>query len=120
MADEQASCIRFNQSDPFKIGNNYGGIPVNLVTNLIGWAILLILFFLIRKSTIRNVGKKVAKSTIDGVDAVTTWTHIFFGGENTPAATEASLSLAVKVFVLVNFLFFLIDRFGFQICMMIL
>ena len=94
MADEQASCIRFNQSDPFKIGNNYGGIPVNLVTNLIGWAILLILFFLIRKSTIRNVGKKVAKSTIDGVDAVTTWTHIFFGGENTPAATEASVSLA--------------------------
>ena len=31
---------------------------------------------------IRKVGKKVAKSTIDGVDAVTTkWTHIFFGRE---------------------------------------
>jgi hypothetical protein len=32
--------------------------------------------------------RKVAKSTIDGVDAVTTWTHIFFAGENTPAAVK--------------------------------
>ncbi len=30
----------------------------------------------------------MAKSTIDGVDAVTTWTHIFFAGENTPAAVK--------------------------------
>lgn len=89
--EEQGSCIRLNQSDPFKIGNNYGGIPVNLVTNLICWAILIILFFIIRKSTIRNVGRKVAKTTIDGVDAVNTWTHIFFAGENTPAAVKKNL-----------------------------
>jgi hypothetical protein len=55
---EQASCIRLNQSDPFKIGNNYGGIPVNLVTNLICWAILIVFFLVVRKSTIRNVGRK--------------------------------------------------------------
>ncbi len=90
-AMEQASCIRLNQSDPFKIGNNYGGIPVNLVTNLICWTILILLFFIVRKSTIRNVGRKVAKSTIDGVDAVTTWTHIFFAGENTPAAVKVDM-----------------------------
>jgi hypothetical protein len=105
MADDDqqtGSCIRFNQSDPFKIGNNYGGIPVNLVTNLIGWAILLILFFLIRKSTIRNVGRRVAKTTLDGVDsAVTTWTHIFFGGENTPAATKGG-ELSFKKFEFYN------------------
>jgi hypothetical protein len=87
-AMEQTSCIRLNQSDPFKIGNNYGGIPVNLVTNLVCWAILIVLFFIIRKSTIRNVGRKMAKSTIDGVDAVTGWTHLFFAGENTPAAVK--------------------------------
>ncbi|XP_023327129.1 CSC1-like protein 2 [Eurytemora carolleeae] len=71
-------CIVFNQSDPFKIGNRYGGIPVNLVTNLIGWTILILLFLLIRKSALRKVGKKVAKSTKDGVDVATRWTHIFF------------------------------------------
>jgi hypothetical protein len=41
------------------------------------------------RNTIRNVGRRMAKTTLDGVDsAVTTWTHIFFGGDNTPAATK--------------------------------
>ena len=31
------------------------------------------------------MGKRVAKSAVDGVDAVTTkWTHIFFGRDNMP------------------------------------
>ena len=41
----QNVCIKFNQSDPFHIGDRYGGIPLNLLTNLIGWIILLLLFF---------------------------------------------------------------------------
>ena len=36
------SCIKSNQSDPFRIGNKYGGIPRNLLTNVIGWATLLV------------------------------------------------------------------------------
>lgn len=37
------TCIKFNQSDPFHIGDRYGGIPLNLLTNTIGWAILLVI-----------------------------------------------------------------------------
>ena len=36
------TCIKFNQSDPFHIGDKYGGIPLNLLTNTIGWATLLV------------------------------------------------------------------------------
>ena len=75
----QQSCLKFNQSDPFHIGDRYGGIPLNLLTNLIGYVILLILFLLIRKNAVRNMGLKLASETIDTLDAVTTqWTQIFF------------------------------------------
>ena len=75
----QGTCIKFNQSDPFHIGDRYGGIPLNLLTNLIGWIILLILFVLIRKNAVRKMGLKLASDTIDSMDAVTTqWTQIFF------------------------------------------
>jgi hypothetical protein len=42
-----------NQSDPFHIGNVYGGIPTNLITNAIGWFLLIILFIMIRKSAFK-------------------------------------------------------------------
>ena len=29
----KGKCIKFNQSDPFHIGDKYGGIPLNLLTN---------------------------------------------------------------------------------------
>ena len=35
-------CIKFNQSDPFHIGDKYGGIPLNLLTNTIGWTTLMV------------------------------------------------------------------------------
>ena len=53
-------CIANNRSDPFNIGVNYGGLPVNLLTNVIGWAVLMLLFILLhKKSAIRAVGRKV-------------------------------------------------------------
>jgi len=80
----QQSCLKFNQSDPFHIGDRYGGIPLNLLTNLIGYVILLILFLLIRKNAVRNMGLKLASETIDTLDAVTTqWTQIFFKRDKT-------------------------------------
>ena len=76
----QNVCIKFNQSDPFHIGDRYGGIPLNLLTNLIGWIILLLLFFLIRKKVVRKISLGLSRDEIDGMDAVTTqWVHIFFG-----------------------------------------
>ena len=47
VAPSHGSCIKFNQSDPFQIGDKYGGIPLNLLTNLIGWIVLLVLFIFI-------------------------------------------------------------------------
>ena len=35
-------CIKFNHSDPFHIGDKYGGIPLNLLTNTIGWTTLMV------------------------------------------------------------------------------
>ena len=76
----QETCLKFNQSDPFHIGDRYGGIPLNLLTNLIGWIILFLLFILIRKKVVRKIGLKLASDTIDSMDAVSTqWVHIFFG-----------------------------------------
>jgi len=46
-----------NQSDPFHIGNVYGGIPTNLITNAIGWTILIILFVLIRNKVLEDLPK---------------------------------------------------------------
>jgi len=93
MVGQSKTCtLIFNQTDLFKIGSQYGGIPVNLLTNLVGWIILILMFLIIRKSTIRKVGKRVAKTTIDGVDAVTTkWTHIFFGREEQVKASLDAL-----------------------------
>jgi len=42
-----------NGSDPFHIGNVYGGIPTNLITNGIGWFLLMAMFIMIRKSAFK-------------------------------------------------------------------
>ena len=52
--------------------NTYGGIPQNLVTNLIVIAILVILFVILRKSAWKVVNKIVKKDEVDR------WTDIFF------------------------------------------
>ena len=38
-----------NTTDPFHLGNPYGGLPQNLITNSIGVAIILLLFLVLRK-----------------------------------------------------------------------
>ena len=73
-------CIKFNQSDPFHIGDRYAGIPLNLFTNLIGCIILLLMFLLIRKKVVRKISLELTSDTIDSMDDVSTqWLHIFFG-----------------------------------------
>jgi len=39
-----------NESDPFHLGNTYGGLPTNLITNGIGWVLLMLAFIFLRKS----------------------------------------------------------------------
>ena len=59
---------RFNQSDPFfHIGDRYGGIPLNLCTNLLGSLVLMILFLIIRKNAVKSVKDSL---TVDARDSV--------------------------------------------------
>ena len=80
------TCIKFNQSDPFHIGDKYGGIPLNLLTNCIGWTILMILFIMIRKNVVRTMGFRLATTTIQ-------WTQIFFGGDDQIENDDSDKSL---------------------------
>jgi len=75
--------IKFNQSDPFHIGDKYGGIPLNLLTNTIGWSVLIVLFVFIRKNSVQKVGRRLATSTVDTLTGQ--WQHVFFGRDNEPA-----------------------------------
>ena len=82
----QRMCIKFNPSDPFNIGDRYGGIPLNLLTNFIGWSILIILFIFIRKNAVRAMGFRLASNTVQ-------WTQVFFGGENQTVDADSEESL---------------------------
>ena len=64
-------------SSIFKIQNPYGGIPQNLLTNLIGISVLLTLFLILRKSAWKVINRIVPKNDIDR------WNHIFFSFSNT-------------------------------------
>ena len=78
VAPQHGSCIKFNQSDPFQIGDKYGGIPLNLLTNLIGWIVLLVLFVFIRRNAVKRLVIRQASTTIDSLVA-TKWHNHFFG-----------------------------------------
>ena len=78
VAPQHGSCIKFNQSDPFQIGDKYGGIPLNLLTNLIGWIVLLVLFVFIRRNAVKRLVIRQASTTIDSLVA-TKWHSHFFG-----------------------------------------
>ena len=78
VAPSHGSCIKFNQSDPFQIGDKYGGIPLNLLTNLIGWVVLLVLFVFIRRNAVKRLVIRQASTTIDSLVA-TKWHSHFFG-----------------------------------------
>ena len=78
MSNQSSCTIRYSQSaDPFHIGDRYGGIPLNLLTNLIGSFVIVILFFVIRRSAAKRVGKRIANDTLDNVENIT---MILFGG----------------------------------------
>jgi hypothetical protein len=42
-----------NKTDIFKLGNPYGGIPTHLITNLVGWVLLMALFLALRWSAFK-------------------------------------------------------------------
>jgi len=74
------ACIKFNQSDPFKIGDKYGGIPLNLLTNTIGWSVLIIMFIFIRKNIVKKMGLSLAENLM-----TKHWCSVFFGRDNDPS-----------------------------------
>ena len=80
------TCIKFNLSDPFHIGDKYGGIPLNLLTNFISWIILMILFIMIRKNVVRAMGFRIATTTIQR-------NQVFFGGDDHEETEEEDKSL---------------------------
>ena len=68
---------RFNQSDPFfHIGDRYGGIPLNLCTNLLGSLVLMLLFLLIRKNAVKSMKASLA---VDARDSVGNISLLLFG-----------------------------------------
>jgi hypothetical protein len=69
----------------FKIQNPYAGIPQNLLVNSIAVAILVVLFFLLRKrSTLKAIGH------IARTDDIQKWTGLFFSAalDNVKEATR--------------------------------
>lgn len=82
MATDDTKCNLYHKTDQggnssiFHIQNPYGGIPQNLLTNLIGVGILLALFFIMRKSAWKVIDQLVPKNDMDR------WTHIFFSFSN--------------------------------------
>lgn len=61
-----------NETNPYHIKNSYGGIPQNLITNLILLAILLVTFLILRKSAWKVVNRIVKKDDLER------WTLVFF------------------------------------------
>ena len=74
---DEETCKLYHATDQgnsslFHLQNPYGGIPQNLLTNLIGLTILLALFLFLRKSAWKVLNHIVPKTDMDR------WTHIFF------------------------------------------
>lgn len=69
-----------NQSVVFDFNNHYGGIPQNLVFNLIGWSILMILFAILRRAA-GNYGRW-ALVRKDTESSETKWTQLFYAPDD--------------------------------------
>ena len=54
-------------SDPFHIGTEFGGIPSNLLTNIIGWIVIILMFVFTRKSALSVMTNNLERN----------WTRIF-------------------------------------------
>jgi len=90
MGHEQ--CIHKNQTDIYGIGNVYGGIPTNLITNAVCFVILLVLFIFIRKRELEKTLKRIGNIVQQSED-ISKWTQVFFGSKN----SEQSINQDVPV-----------------------
>merc|ERR1719320_902200 len=61
-----------------KFGNPYGGIPQNLLINVIGWAILVLMFAILRRAA-GNYGR-LALIRRDNDESK--WTQIFYSQQD--------------------------------------
>jgi len=57
-----------NDSDPFHLGNTYGGLPTNLITNGIGWVLLMLAFIFLRKSAWKFLKREGLDSLLPNSD----------------------------------------------------
>ena len=67
-----------NQTEYFNFSNPYGGIPQNLLINVIGWAVLVLLFAVLRRAA-GNYGRL---ALIRKDDVESKWTQVFFSHED--------------------------------------
>lgn len=74
-----------NQSIVFEFTNQYGGIPQNLAFNLIGWAILMLLFSVLRRAA-GNYGR-LALVRKENTDEEAKWTQLFFAPDDLTIST---------------------------------
>lgn len=77
--------ISKNTTVVFDFSNQYGGIPQNLVFNLIGWAILMLLFAFLRRAA-GNYGRWALVRKDSDTDAK--WTQLFFAPDDVSVETE--------------------------------
>ena len=67
-----------NQTEFLKFGNPYGGIPQNLLINVIGWLILVLMFAILRRAA-GNYGRL---ALIRKDDDESRWTQIFYSQQD--------------------------------------
>jgi len=82
MSDNGKLCnlYTYNTTDPFHLGNTYGGLPTNLVTNLIGWTLLMLMFLIVRKSAFKFVKLKRLEHITSDLNLMGRITKLFFSG----------------------------------------
>ena len=79
--------IKNNQTYVLDFSNQYGGIPQNIVFNLIGWLVLMALFAFLRRAA-GNYGRwaLVRKDQ----DSEAKWTELFFAPDDVTVENEDS------------------------------
>jgi len=90
--EQNCALYSFNKSDPFHIGNTYGGIPTNLVTNAIGWTLLMIGFLLIRKSAFKFLKVKQLEKISSELDFMNKISQLFFSGNESVLTDTTRIS----------------------------
>lgn len=70
--------------NPFGIVNNYGGIPQNLLTNVIAATVLVLIFVFLRKSAWKVLNKILTK------DDVEKWSNVFYSFRTHPGEISSA------------------------------